>query len=69
MPASVVTNRCAGAFQHADPVPDRSGVTDPPRGQSDTDVLLLRVGSEPEQRIRRTSSHPGPTRKTTYYAE
>src|SRR5258706_6002780 len=31
--------------------------------RSDTDVLLLRVGSEPEQRIRRTSSHPEPTRK------
>jgi hypothetical protein len=36
--------------------------------RSDTGVLLLRVRSEPEQRIRRTSSHPGPTRKTTYYA-
>src|SRR5215470_2966645 len=36
--------------------------------RSDTDVLLLRVGSEPEQRIRRTSSRLRPTRKTTYYA-
>src|SRR5215472_3870295 len=37
--------------------------------RSDTDVLLVpRLGSEPEQRIRRTSSQPGPTRKTTYYA-
>src|SRR5215472_18780437 len=44
----------------------RSPRETPPR--SDTDVLLLRVGSEPEQRIRRTSSRPRPTRKTTYYA-
>src|SRR5258708_7143345 len=36
--------------------------------RSDTDVLLLHVGSEPEQRIRRTSSRLRPTRKTTYYA-
>src|SRR5215467_14468291 len=36
--------------------------------RSDTDVLLLRVGSEPEQRLRRTSSRLRPTRKTTYYA-
>src|SRR5215469_8580528 len=36
--------------------------------RSDTDVLLLRVGSEPEQRIRRTSSRLRPARKTTYYA-
>jgi hypothetical protein len=62
-PASVVMNRYTVAFQHADPIPDRSGVTDRHSGRPKRRTAQKYSNASSRERLRQAAARqrPAPT--------